>query len=206
MAHICQCLPSNYFYVLKLAGQAPLSEPAYIWLLPPSLGRQICLYFALNMSVTYLLYIGQCVAPMFYSQCRICELILCCPRVLWGVYKYFTTLQEGRCTGHTCHGGQCTWTVTYLCTYGLLPPTPTSHSYLLAMVRILTPARRGQPPRVMQGQEWRANRILRLSREIGTILANSNDPFRYWLICFEEIRRCIIQAYLRTAGHPSREE
>ena len=36
MAHTCKCLLTNYFYVLKLAGQAPLSEPACIWL-PPHL-------------------------------------------------------------------------------------------------------------------------------------------------------------------------
>ena len=163
--------------------------------------------FAPNMSVTHLLHIEQCVAPMFYSQCRICELILCCPRVLWGCLQVFYNTPGGEgALVILAMAGSALGTVTYLCTSGLLPLPPTSHSYLLAMVRILTPARRGQPPRVMQGQEWRANRILRLSREIGTILANSNDPFRYWLICFEEIRRCIIQAYLRTAGHPSREE
>ena len=60
MAHTCQCLLSTYFYELKLDGQAPLREPAYIWLLPPSLGLQICLYFAPNMSVTYTIHGTMC--------------------------------------------------------------------------------------------------------------------------------------------------
>ena len=60
MAHTCKCLLTNYFYVLKLAGSAPLSEPACIWLPPPSLGLQICLYFAPNMSVTYTIHGTKC--------------------------------------------------------------------------------------------------------------------------------------------------
>ena len=121
-----------------------------------------------------------------------------------GVYKNFTTLQGGggalvRLATEIVHLGQSPTCAPPACCLYLLPPPPDHGSNLNTCTERATCS-------CHAGPGWRANRVLRLSRELGTLVANSNDPFRYWVMCFEEIRKCIIEAYNRTMTRPNREE
>ena len=189
--------------VLKLAVYPPLCGifgarlPPHLWI---SKYVPIC--------TQYVQYVCD-ILPTHWTQClpqySVCELIFVLSTCLGGVFtRILQHAKGGELYWSVQLQRQCTWNSHSL--VHLLPAASISCFLLLTMVRVLTPGRRGQPARVMQGQEWRANRVLRLSRELGTIVANSNDPLRYWNMCFEVIRNCIIEAYNRTMSRPNREE